>query len=299
MKNMSCHARCRSILIIPNVGKNGIDNFARGVASKFESLCVKCFFLKEDARAIGLDNEFPFYNEGNQEIDFVVVLGGDGTVLHAVSVMEKVKLDVPVMGINIGKIGFLTSAEMHDSDAASEMLCRGAFRLSERSMLACRLDQGNSPAEHKALNEIVIGKTKRERLIHLNTYINGEFFMRYSGDGLIFATSTGSTAYSLSSGGPIVTPDIKCILMTPICAHMLFSRPMVLGWSDVVTVKVEGEGESFAVSVDGRTEDEVPPDSSVEIYGSDRTVRLVELEGSSFYRTLRDKFLTFPDAKGQ
>lgn len=286
--------KCQGVLLIPNIGKRGIKEYVGSVVSKFNSLNVKCFFLREDAQSLGIENGSIFEDAQNQKIDFVVVLGGDGTVLHAASIMEKINLDVPVMGINIGKIGFLTSAEMHGADAASEMLCRGKFRLSERSMLACRIDLGNRPVEHKALNEIVIGKIKRERLIHLDTYINGEFFMRYSGDGLIFATSTGSTAYSLSSGGPIVTPGIKCILMTPICAHMLFSRPMVLGWSDVVTVRVEGEKERLAVGIDGHTEEEISPDSSVEIRGSERTVRLVELEGSTFYRKLRDKFLTFP-----
>jgi len=291
------YGECKRVLIVPNVSKQGIGEFAKKVLSKFASLGVKCYFLEEDARALSMEDAFRFQDKQEQPIDCVVVLGGDGTVLHAVSVMEKIDLDVPVMGINIGKIGFLTSAEMHDADTACEMLYREEFRLSERSMLGCRLNSNNPTVEHKALNEVVIGKIQRERLIHLNTYINGEFFMRYSGDGLIFATSTGSTAYSLSSGGPIVTPGIKCVLMTPICAHMLFSRPMVLNWSDVVTVRLEGEKERLAVSVDGHTEEEISPDSSVEIYGSERVVHLVELEGSTFYRTLREKFLTYPGAR--
>jgi NAD+ kinase len=134
----------------------------------------------------------------------------------------------------------------------------------------------------------------RERLIHLSTYVNGEFFMLYSGDGLIFSSSTGSTAYSLSAGGPIVTPDVRCLLLTPICPHMLFSRPMVLNASDRVMVAVEGEPERLSLSVDGRLDVEVPFSSSLEFAALAGSVKIIELPGNSFYGTVRRKFMSPP-----
>jgi NAD+ kinase len=187
-------------------------------------------------------------------------------------------------------MGFLTTAEVHQAEGALSDIFRGRYWISERVTVGCTM----AGTDYRALNEIVIGKITRERLIHLSTYVNGEFFMRYSGDGLIFSSATGSTAYSLSSGGPIVTPGLRCFLLTPICAHMLFSRPMVLDASDRVTVVVGDRPELLALSIDGRLDVEIPPSSSIDFYADMRPVKIIELNDSSFYATLREKFLKAP-----
>lgn len=280
----------KEVLIIPNVGKEGIAQMVRTVGQSLDRMGVRHFLLPRDAEALGVQS--PTEVQLDDDVDLAIVLGGDGTVLHAVDVLWD--FDVPLVGINIGKMGFLTAAEMNEAEGVVEKIFAGQYWVSERVPVACTLGTEEGSVEFRALNEIVIGKLVRERLIHLSTYINGEFFMRYSGDGLIFSSATGSTAYSLSSGGPIVTPELKCFLLTPICAHMLFSRPMVLDVHDRVKVVVEEEPERLALSIDGRQDVEVPQDAHIEFYSSVKAVRIIELHGSSFYRTLREKFLSPP-----
>jgi len=280
------------ILIIPHVRKARIAGMVIELAGWLESRGIGYYLFPEDAEALGVSMPAPPEESLDGSVDLAIVLGGDGTILHAVEVLRG--NDIPLFGINIGKMGFLTAAEVHQVDHALEELLAGHYWISERVPIGCSLVSEDSRRDFRALNEIVIGKLIRERLIHLSTYINGEFFMRYSGDGLIFSSATGSTAYSLSSGGPIVTPELKCFLLTPICAHMLFSRPMVLDARDRVKVVVEEEPERLALSIDGRQDVEVPTGAAIEFYCLDEKIRILELQGSSFYQTLRKKFLSPP-----
>lgn len=282
----------KSVLIVPNTSKPGIVEMVREVSGWLRQNRVKYFLLPGDSKAIGLD--IPVIEEDSLSgaIDLAVVLGGDGTVLHAVDVIG---VDgVPMIGINIGKLGFLTATEIHHAREVLSEVFAGNYCLSRRLTVGCTLDPGGLERRFHALNEIVISKLERERLVHLSTYINGDFFMRYSGDGLIFSSATGSTAYSLSSGGPIVTPEMTCLLLTPICPHMLFSRPMILNLGDRVTVVVEEKPERIALSIDGREDVEVPHGAAVDFYACEKYVYIVELEDYSFYRTLRGKFLSPP-----
>lgn len=279
-----------NVLIIPHVRKAGITDMVRRVGLWCERNGLGHYLLENDAEALSLDA--PTTTVERLDADLAVVLGGDGTMLHAVDVLWGI--DVPMVGINIGKLGFLTAAEMHQAEEALGQILAGRYLVSERQTVGCTLGADGEHGEYRALNEIVIGKLVRERLIHLSTYINGDFFMRYSGDGLILSSATGSTAYSLSSGGPIVTPELRCFLMTPICAHMLFSRPMVLAARDRVKVVVEEKPERLSLSIDGRLEVEVPTGATIEFYMLDETVKVLELEGTSFYQTLRRKFLQPP-----
>jgi NAD+ kinase len=276
--------RFEKVLIIPNIGKEGIAGMVERVARWMGGHGAECFLTELDAGILDLDMS----HAGAAEVDLAVVLGGDGTMLHAVELIDE--YDVPIAGINIGKMGFLTTAEVHQAEGALSEIFKGRYWISERVTVGCTM----AGTDYRALNEIVIGKITRERLIHLSTYVNGEFFMRYSGDGLIFSSATGSTAYSLSSGGPIVTPGLRCFLLTPICAHMLFSRPMVLDASDRVTVVVGDRPELLALSIDGRLDVEIPPSSSIDFYADMRPVKIIELNDSSFYATLREKFLKAP-----
>ncbi|MHB8893868.1 MAG: NAD(+)/NADH kinase [Candidatus Geothermincolia bacterium] len=279
------------VLIIPHVRKSGVSDVVLRVAGWLEQHGATYFLLEKDARALGADVSSAALDASDPP-GLAISLGGDGTMLHAADVVWG--MEVPLLGINIGKMGFLTAAEAHQAEDALAEIFAGKYVVSERMPVGCRVTSGGEQAEYRALNEIVIGKLVRERLIHMSTYINGEFFMRYSGDGLIFASSTGSTAYSLSAGGPIVTPDARCILLTPICAHMLFSRPMVLDALDRVVVSVEGKPERLSLSVDGRLDVEIPPGASIEFYGLEESVHILELPGNSFYGTLRRKFMSPP-----
>jgi len=280
------------LLIIPNVAKPGIREMVTRMSAWLVSAGVPFALLEADAAALGLELPSKDLGEFDESGCLAVVLGGDGTILHAVDVLWDT--EIPIIGINIGKMGFLTAAEVHQAEHSLLEVMAGRFTVSERVTVGCTLSHGGSSTRHRALNEMVIGKLERERLIHLATYINGGFYMRYSGDGLIISSATGSTAYSLSSGGPIVTPELECFLLTPICAHMLFSRPLVLDARDSVKVVVEEKPERLALSIDGREDIEVPPGATIEFYCLDRRVKIVELEGSSFYQTLRRKFMIPP-----
>lgn len=279
------------VLVIPHVRKAGIRDTVVKVAGWLEHHGASYFLLDEDAAALGLDVPHGALDRKKPPA-LAIALGGDGTMLHAVDVVWG--LGVPLLGINIGKMGFLTAAEAHQAEGALTEVFSGRYHVSERMPVGCSLEADGERQDYRALNEIVIGKLVRERLIHLSTFINGEFFMRYSGDGLIFASSTGSTAYSLSAGGPIVTPAARCLLLTPICAHMLFSRPMVLDSRDRVTVSVEGEPERLSLSVDGRVDVEVPFGASIEFFGLEENVRILELLDTTFYGTVRRKFMSPP-----
>lgn len=283
-----------SVVIIPNVKKAGIREMVSRVGEWLRGHGATCSMLESDAKELGIEIR-TLDKERLGEMELGVVLGGDGTMLHAVDLMRG--LDTPLMGINIGKVGFLTTAEMHQAEYALGEVFAGNYWISERVPVGCDIEPDVAGGEIQALNEIVIGKLVRERLIHLSTYVNGEFIMRYSGDGLIISSATGSTAYSLSSGGPIVTPNLECFILTPICAHMLFSRPMVLDSGDRVTVIVEEKPERLALSIDGRYEVELPPESTVDFFTLEQKVRIVELPDNSFYRTLRSKFLSPPETE--
>lgn len=279
------------VLIVPNRRKPGMGEIVRRVSGWLASRDIKSFLLAEDAIE-SLEGIEGLDVCGVGEVSLAIVLGGDGTMLHAADRLWGE--DIPLVGINIGKLGFLTAAEAHQAEDALEKIFAGEYFASERMPVGCTLTHNGESTVYRALNEIVIGKLVRERLIHLSTLINGEFFMQYSGDGLIFSTSTGSTAYSLSAGGPIVTPDVRCLLLTPICPHMLFSRPMVLDSGDRVTVSVEGEPERLSLSVDGRLDVEVPQGATLEFHSLEGSIKILELMGNSFYGTVRRKFLAPP-----
>jgi len=279
-------------LIIPNIDKPDIRQMVLDLSAWMRRRGLEHALLDSDASALGLDLPTTVLSELTGQVALAVVLGGDGTMLHAVDVLWGT--DIPLLGLNIGKMGFLTAAEIHKAEEALEDVLGGRYIVSPRMPVGCTVRSDTGSREFRALNEIVIGKLVRERLIHLSTYINGEFFMRYSGDGLIISSATGSTAYSLSAGGPIVTPQLRCLMLTPICAHMLFSRPMVLDAADRVTVVVEEKPEPLALSIDGREDIEVTPGSTIEFAATETTVRILELVGSSFYQTLRRKFMSPP-----
>jgi len=281
----------KRVLIVPHVRKPGILDIVRRVSDWLKDAGVDYFMFESDADALGLD--MPVTSPGEAYgTDLAIVLGGDGTMLHAADMLWG--LGVPLVGVNIGKLGFLTAAEAHQAEQVLADVFAGRYYVSERMLVGCVLESGESRSVYRALNEIVVSKLIRERLIHLSTYVNGEFFMSYSGDGLIFASSTGSTAYSLSAGGPIVTPEVRCLLLTPICPHMLFSRPMVLDEKDRVMVCVEGEPERLSLSIDGRLDVEVPEGAKVEFIALGESVRILELVGTSFYGTVRRKFMSPP-----
>lgn len=220
--------------------------------------------------------------------DAAVVLGGDGTILKIAPCAAR--NDVPLIGINFGNLGFLSQAEKGD-DSIFEDLFSGKFTVRQTMMLSARvLKGGKQTADYLALNDVVISNQDYSRVVHLNLSIDGARANSYYADGTIIATPTGSTAYSLSAGGPIVQPDMDAMVITPICPHTLSTRAMVIAGGQNVEVSTSPPYRVPAVmTVDGRKAQVLDEDEVVEITRSPYRTSLIQLPGSNFFEILRRK----------
>lgn len=224
-------------------------------------------------------------------VDLVVAIGGDGTMLQAAHTAVAHSADL--LGVNLGQLGYLAEVEAGNWSDALEAYLDGRHRITERFLVQARI-HSHDPAVadltlDPALNEVVIEKQAMGRTVRLGVSIDGEHFTSYVADGLILATPTGSTAYSLSARGPIVDPAHRAILLTPVSPHSLFDRSLVLEPSTVVEVGVMGERRA-TVAVDGQQVAVLDPGDRVEITGSDVPARFVTFEGRNFHQILKAKF---------
>ena len=226
-------------------------------------------------------------------VDLLLSLGGDGTLLRAARLVAG--RDIPVLGVNLGHLGFLTSAPASELDAALGRVLDGDFVLDRRFTLRARIRSAGGPdeAEFLALNDLVVHQAGVARVARLDLWV-GEGEGRdeigsFSGDGVILATPTGSTAYSLSAGGPIVVPSVECITVTPICPHTLAVRPLVVPAARSITVRPLHPDESLVLTVDGQEARRVEPGQEVVVERADVTIPLVRFPGQTFFGTLRRK----------
>ncbi|MFN2589459.1 MAG: NAD(+)/NADH kinase [Actinomycetota bacterium] len=227
-------------------------------------------------------------------VDVVVSVGGDGTLLRAAHLASPA--GVPLLGVKVGRLGFLTEVEPPDAVAVLERALRGHMAIDERMALVARPVDAPWAEPQWALNEIIVEKRARHRLITLRALVGGEYVTTFSADGVIVATPTGSTAYSFSARGPIVSPRVPCLLLTPVSPHMVFDRSVVLSPEEGVTLEVTGE-EPGLLSADGRPGLELPVGSTVRIERSDQPARLLRRPDSpTFFALLREKFSLPGDA---
>ena len=222
----------------------------------------------------------------NGSIDFIISLGGDGTLLDTVSfVRDK---NIPVLGINFGRLGFLAGIGKEDLKTAVSALVNRTFVIDKRTL--AHLDS-NKPLFGKvpyALNEFAIHKTDTSPMIKIHTYLNGEFLNTYWSDGLIVATPTGSTGYSLSCGGPILFPDSSSFVITPVAPHNLNVRPIVVPDNNIISFEIEGRSDQFICALDSRKEI-VDKDVQLAVRRETFTISLVRLNENNFLQTLRNK----------
>lgn len=225
----------------------------------------------------------------SRHVDFAAVIGGDGTMLHALALLGD--FEKPVAGINVGNLGFLTSCKDDELDAFATALAQERFSTCVRTLLEATVYRPGKPAaSFTALNEITLARGETGRLVSLRARVNGELLNDYRADGLIVATPTGSTAYSLSAGGPLITPDAAVFLITPICPHSLSQRTLVLSDSCVVELSSEDRDSGpMLFTVDGRDSVRIEPGDRIEVKKSPRSFHLLRLEDQSFYLALRQK----------
>ena len=238
----------------------------------------------ESAGAVGRTDLAHQDDDIGKKLDLAVSLGGDGSMLRAVTAVADD--GVPVLGVNYGSLGYLTGIEPDAASGAVERFLAGDYQIEERIRLRCRL---NGATEVSALNEAIVEKVDSGRTVNLAVHIDGEFFTSYAADGLIAATPTGSTAYSLSAGGPILAPTMHAVILTPVAPHTLFDRSLVLLPSSELVIEVLGDRPA-AVAVDGRSLGELGESGLLTVSVSDQPARLVTLGQRGFHQALKSSF---------
>jgi len=223
------------------------------------------------------------------DIDFMLSLGGDGTMLSAVSILRD--SETPITGINLGRLGFLASINKANIEPAINSLLNGEYSIERRTLLSVKAEgmtlfNGDS----FALNDVTILKRASSAMITVSVYLNEELLNAYWADGIIFATPTGSTAYSLSCGGPIILPGSGNFVITPISPHNLNVRPLVISDNDILAIQIESRSDTFLLSCDSRTID-LTPDVKLTIEKANFHINLIRLKDESFFSTLRQKLL--------
>jgi len=220
--------------------------------------------------------------------ELLLVLGGDGTLLAAARLAAP--RGIPVLPINMGSLGFLTNFTLQELHPALDNTLEGRFSLSERVLISVDLERAGKVIDtQRVLNEVVINKGALARMIELELIIDGDFVCRYRADGLIVATPTGSTAYSLSAGGPIVHPTVESFVITPICPHMLSDRPLIIRDSSTVEMKLSGNTESVFLTLDGQRGIPLQPTDIVRARRAKEMLKLIQPTRKSYFEILRNK----------
>jgi len=223
-----------------------------------------------------------------EAVDLIVVLGGDGTLLSVARLVEG--KDIPILGVNLGSLGFLTEVTVAELFPVLDEVLAGRFTVSERVMLNCRVyRQGERIAQAVVLNDVVINKGALARIIEMETYVDGTYVNTFRADGLIIGTPTGSTAYSLAAGGPILYPNLEALIINPICPFTLTNRPLVIPDSVTIEVVLVKENEDVLVTLDGQVGVALRYRDVIEIRKADKRLRLIECPGKNYFEILRTK----------
>jgi NAD+ kinase len=243
------------------------------------------------------DRDVPVFQ--GVDLDALVTFGGDGTLLRGARLLGA--RETPILGVNLGRVGFLTTATRQTLDPALDALVAGRYVIERRQALQAEIKDGGGHGRvlQMAMNDIAVHKGGVARVIRVNVFIQGENVGPYSADGIIVATPTGSTAYSLSAGGPIVVPGVEAMVVTPIAAHTLAVRPLVVPSSYRIVIEpMVGWSEDLLVSFDGQTGTTLAPGESVDVRRADHRVCLIRLGGDGFFGRMRQK-LHWGDLSGR
>ncbi|MBX6325584.1 MAG: NAD(+)/NADH kinase [Chthoniobacterales bacterium] len=277
----------KTIGLIAHPGKPGVADLVNAIAQEFSRFSISILLEKETAQIAGQKSGHSIADLGAAS-DLLVVAGGDGTILRVVGQLgEGIK---PIFGINIGSLGFLTCASSSTYREAVECIAKDRINFSQRALLEARVKIGEKQTPKMlALNDAVLSRGELSRLVLLRTRVNGEPLTEFNADGLIVATPTGSTAYSLSAGGPILDPESGVFVITPICPHVLTNRSIIV--ADGSTIEIEASDPDYPVylTLDGRKPIHVERNSIVTIRKAKKTLPLASLPEASFFSVVRQK----------
>jgi len=269
--------------------------FIRQIISELENRHVSIIyyepFLEKLSKHLTLDPKPHCFSDNNGlkgSVDFLFSIGGDGTLLDTITYVQD--SGIPVFGINLGRMGFLSSVSKDKISSAIDQLINNRFKLDQRTLLRLETLEGLFGGLNYAMNEFTVYKKFPSSMLKIQAFVNDEFLNSYWADGLIIATPTGSTAYSLSSGGPIILPQVRSFVITPIATHNLTVRPVVIPDINHITIKVVGRIKEFFVSLDSRS---IAVDSTVvlSLRKEDFIINIVQLDDESYFKTIREKLM--------
>lgn len=277
------------IAVLPNLSRSRAQSdtarLIRRLKELGSSVSMHSSFQKDFA-----DCEVSFFDDFDEMIrscDLIIALGGDGTIIH--SARHAAAFDKPVLGVNVGRLGFLAELETNEFDELGK-LAAGNYQIEQRMMLEIRYTENGNVKTCTALNDAVITRGALSPMPDFRVGFNGQTVCEYRGDGLIISTPTGSTAYSLSAGGPIIDPQLSCILLSPICSHSLLTRPVVFGPDAKLSVQTYFRTESEAyLTMDGEISVKIGSSQMIEFCRSEKTVRIIRLKDHNFYDIVNKK----------
>ena len=286
----------RRVLVVAHTARRDARELSRALVGRLHDHGIAVRMLAREAADIGLDGGSPLLElvdataSAGRDCELVVVVGGDGSILRAAELAHDD--GAPVLGVNIGHVGFLAEAEVEDVDATIEAIANRHYTTDERLTLDVSVHHdGEVVARTFALNEASVEKAARERMLEVVLEIDGRPLSRWGCDGVVCATPTGSTAYNFSAGGPVVWPSVEALCVVPLSAHALFARPLVVAPTSVVAVEVLSQSDRPGVLwCDGRRTVDLPPGARIEVRRGDRPVRLVRLHEAPFTDRLVAKF---------
>jgi NAD+ kinase len=278
----------RNIGIISRPRRSNLSEVVPPLLSWLEERGIHVAYDQETAGSLTEPSEGRSREQVAAASDLLLVLGGDGTLLAAARVAAP--RNIPILPINMGSLGFLTSFMLEELYPALEDILTGRLTMSERVMLHAELQRGDKILDKQTvLNEVVINKGALARMIELELNIDKDFVCRYRADGLIIASPTGSTAYSLSAGGPIVHPSVESFIITPICPHTLSDRPVVVRDTSIIEVKLSAGTESVFLTLDGQKGIPLQATDRVRVSRAQQLLKLIQTPNKSYFEILRNK----------
>ena len=277
----------KTIGLIAHTGKPGIADLVNAIVDEFGRYSMSILLEKETGNISGKKSDYSVADLG-KATDLLVVVGGDGTILHVVGQLgEELR---PIFGINVGFLGFLTCANSNAYREAVECIAKDRINFSERALLEARVRLGEKQTgKMLALNDAVLSRGELSRLVLLRTWVNGEALTEFNADGLIVATPTGSTAYSLSAGGPILDPESHVFVITPICPHVLTNRSIIVAEGSTIEIEASDPEYPVYLTLDGRPPIHIERGATVSIRKAKKTLPLAALPDASFFSVVRQK----------
>lgn len=277
--------------IVANLSKEKALLCAKQIISMFLHLDVKVLMHQDNSGHFDdFSDSIEYYKNYSlliENCDFAITIGGDGTIIHIAKYAAAG--NKPLIGVNTGRLGFAAELEPDEISMLSQIV-EGNFKIKTRMLLNVTVYKNDEIQTYLAVNDAVISRGSLSRIIDLSVYFNNENMANYHADGLLFSTPTGSTAYSLSAGGPVVEPQMNCILLTPVCPHSLFARSVIFDENSVLTAYASSRDEEYSyLTIDGQTSIRIAPSDKVEVKKAKEKLQLISIKEKNFYKILNEK----------